>query len=66
MKHNQYFRIYPSIRFEAFLVLLKNAQFMIGNSSAGIREAGVYKIPTIDIGSRQEGRYNQKNVQLFM
>ena len=65
VKNNQYFRIYPSIRFEAFLVLLKNAQFMIGNSSAGIREAGVYNIPTIDIGSRQEGRYKREECSIL-
>lgn len=51
------FRIYPSIRFESFLTLLKNSQFLIGNSSAGVREAGVYGIPAIDIGERQKGRY---------
>lgn len=52
------YRIFPSIRFEYFLTLLKNAEFMIGNSSAGIRETCVYGIPAIDIGSRQTGRYD--------
>lgn len=52
------FRLFPSVRFEYFLTLLKNAQFMIGNSSAGIRETCVYGIPDIDIGSRQSGRYS--------
>ena len=58
-------KIYPSIRFECFLTLMKNAQFMIGNSSAGVRETGYYGIPAIDIGSRQKGRYSkkEKNVQ---
>lgn len=55
---NKNFRIYPSMKFEYFLTLLKNADFMIGNSSAGIRETGVYGIPAIDIGNRQHGRYN--------
>lgn len=50
------FRLFPSIRFEYFLALLKNAEFIIGNSSAGIREAPYYGIPTIDIGSRQNNR----------
>lgn len=39
---------------------------MIGNSSAGIRETGVYGIPAIDIGTRQNGRYTTsrlKNIQ---
>ena len=50
------FAIYPSIRFEKFLTLLKYADFIIGNSSAGIREAPIYGVPTIDIGSRQNNR----------
>lgn len=50
------FAIFPSIRFEYFLVLLKNAQFIIGNSSAGIREAPYYGVPTINLGSRQNNR----------
>lgn len=54
---NSKFRILPSMRFEFFLSLLKHAQFIIGNSSSGIREAGVYKIPAIDVGTRQQGRY---------
>mgnify|MGYP004651748263 FL=1 len=51
-------KIFPSIRFEMFLTLLKNCDFLIGNSSAGIRECGVYGIPAINIGSRQSGRFN--------
>lgn len=50
------FRVFPSIRFEYFLTLLKNAAFIIGNSSAGIREAPYYGIPTINVGSRQLNR----------
>ena len=50
------FRIAPSLRFEYFLTLLKNADFIIGNSSAGIREAPYYGVPIINIGSRQQNR----------
>jgi UDP-N-acetylglucosamine 2-epimerase (hydrolysing) len=49
-------RMFPSIRFEYFLVLLKNSAFMIGNSSAGLREAPYYGIPSINIGTRQNNR----------
>lgn len=56
LKNNSRFRIFPSLRFEYFLILLKNAQFIIGNSSAGIREAPYYGIPTINIGTRQKNR----------
>jgi UDP-N-acetylglucosamine 2-epimerase (hydrolysing) len=53
---NSRFRVFPSLRFEYFLTLLKNAQFIIGNSSAGVREAPYYGIPTINIGTRQHNR----------
>ncbi|WP_185963877.1 UDP-N-acetylglucosamine 2-epimerase [Flavobacterium restrictum] len=56
LKSNSRFRIFPSLRFEYFLTLLKNAQFIIGNSSAGIREAPHYGIPVINIGTRQHNR----------
>lgn len=62
----QRFRVFPSIRFEYFLTLLKNSSFMIGNSSAGVRETCVYGIPSIDIGTRQSNRYALnvvKNIQ---
>jgi len=56
LEGNLRFRVFPSVRFEYFLTLLKNANFIIGNSSAGIREAPYYNIKTINIGSRQENR----------
>jgi len=49
-------KIFPSLRFEYFLRLLKEADFIIGNSSAGIREAPYYGTPTIDVGTRQNNR----------
>ncbi|WP_320814524.1 UDP-N-acetylglucosamine 2-epimerase [Flavobacterium sp.] len=56
LKNNSRFRIFPSLRFEYFLTLLKKAQFIIGNSSAGIREAPYYGLPIINIGTRQQNR----------
>ncbi|GAA4235997.1 UDP-N-acetylglucosamine 2-epimerase [Postechiella marina] len=56
LKKHQSFRIFPSIRFEYFLTLLKKSQFIIGNSSAGVREAPYYGIPTINVGTRQANR----------
>lgn len=53
---NPRFKIFPSIRFEYFLTLLKNCKFIIGNSSAGIREVPYYGKPTINLGSRQKNR----------
>ena len=62
LKQNARFRIFPSLRFEYFLTLLKNAQFIIGNSSAGIREAPYYGIPIINIGSRQHNRVSNADI----
>lgn len=56
LKNNPRFRVFPSLRFEYFLTLLKTSQFIIGNSSAGIREAPYYGIPIINIGTRQQNR----------
>lgn len=57
------FRIIPSLRFEYFLSLLKNTQFIIGNSSAGIREAPYYEKPIINIGTRQKNRTKYSDIQ---
>ena len=62
LKENHHIRIFPSIRFKAFLVLLKNCEFIIGNSSAGVREAPFYAVPTINIGNRQSGRFLHKTI----
>jgi UDP-N-acetylglucosamine 2-epimerase len=56
------FRVLPSMRFEHFLTLLKNAQVIVGNSSAGVREAPVYGVPTINIGTRQTNRYHYASI----
>lgn len=62
LKDKPHFRLIPSMRFEYFLSLLKNARAIVGNSSAGIREAPVYGIPTINIGTRQLNRYNYHSI----
>lgn len=66
LKQDSHLAVFPSLRFEYFLTLLKQADFIIGNSSAGIRESGIYGVPAIDIGTRQSGRYSEnviKNIQ---
>ncbi len=59
---NDNFRIFPSIRFENFLTFIKHAKSVIGNSSAGIHEAPIYGVPTINIGSRQNDRFKYKSI----
>lgn len=60
--NNPNFRVFPSIRFEYFLTLLKHSDFIIGNSSAGVREAPYYGIPAINIGTRQNNRAFSKAI----
>lgn len=45
-----------------FLKLLVNAQCLVGNSSAGIRECAFLGVPVVNIGSRQMRRERGKNV----
>ena len=47
---------------EQYFDLMKKAQFMIGNSSSGIVEAATFKLPVVNIGSRQKGKLKPKNV----
>ena len=62
LENNANFRIYPSLRFEYFLTLLKNADFIIGNSSSGITEAEIYSVPTINVGTRQKNRSSNESI----
>src|SRR5205085_12041036 len=56
LKDNARVRLFSSMRFECFLVLLKNAMCIVGNSSTGIREAAYYGVPVVNVGTRQNGR----------
>jgi len=47
-------RLYPNA--------LRHAAFMLGNSSSGIIEAGLFGLPVIDVGDRQKGRPRNRNV----
>lgn len=62
IENSKHIRIIPSMRFEYFLTLLKYAKVVVGNSSAGIREAPVYGVPTVNIGSRQENRFSYPSI----
>ena len=53
---------FKSLPIELFGPLLKNAACIVGNSSSGIREAAFLGTPTVNIGSRQQGRDRGQNV----
>jgi len=46
----------PTIPHERFIQLMAHCEVMVGNSSAGIREACYFGTPVVDVGSRQMGR----------
>lgn len=59
---NERFRLIPSMRFNYFSELMKNASAMIGNSSAGVREAPFLGLPSLDVGTRQNSRGMAKSI----
>jgi UDP-hydrolysing UDP-N-acetyl-D-glucosamine 2-epimerase len=44
-----------------YLSLLQFASFMVGNSSSGIIESASFSIPSVTVGSRQDGRIKASN-----
>lgn len=46
----------PSMRFSAYLTLVRHAEVVVGNSSSGVREAPVLGTPSVNVGSRQADR----------
>jgi UDP-N-acetylglucosamine 2-epimerase (hydrolysing) len=56
------FRVLPSMRFAHFSELMKHAACMVGNSSAGVREAPFMGLPSLDVGSRQTNRAEAPSV----
>tara|TARA_Y100000310_G_scaffold344069_1_gene454921 strand:+ start:2436 stop:3614 length:1179 start_codon:yes stop_codon:yes gene_type:complete len=45
-----------------FIILLKNANCLVGNSSAGIKECSYLGTPVVNVGTRQNNRLREKNV----
>ena len=61
-KNKKNFNIFKNLNRDYFIFLLRNANILIGNSSCGILEAASFKLPVINIGSRQKGRLQSKNI----
>ena len=56
------FRQIPSMRFLYFSELLRNSKAIIGNSSAGVREAPFLGISSLDVGTRQTNRNKSSSI----
>lgn len=57
-----YIYTFKNLRQVDYLSFMKNCDLMIGNSSSGIIESPSFKIPAINIGSRQQGRERSDNI----
>lgn len=56
------FKIIPSMKFSYFSKLLQSSSALLGNSSAGVREAPFLGIPSLDIGNRQTNRSDADSI----
>ena len=56
MQHADRVRAYKSLGMKRYLSVMKYCTAVVGNSSSGILEAPSFHIPTLNIGSRQDGR----------
>lgn len=55
-------KVVESLGMKRYLSALKYAEMVIGNSSSGITEAPVFRIPTVNIGDRQKGRLRAESI----
>lgn len=62
VKENKDAYLYYSLGQKRYLSLLKYSDIIIGNSSSGIIESPIFKIPVVNIGDRQKGRIRNKNI----
>ncbi|HIP26490.1 MAG TPA: UDP-N-acetylglucosamine 2-epimerase (hydrolyzing) [Flavobacteriaceae bacterium] len=61
-KDNKNFIFYKNLDRDIFMSIYKHSNFIIGNSSSGICESASLKIPAINVGLRQTGRFADRNV----
>jgi UDP-N-acetylglucosamine 2-epimerase (non-hydrolysing)/GDP/UDP-N,N'-diacetylbacillosamine 2-epimerase (hydrolysing) len=57
-----FLRAVPHLGSRRYLSLMRIAAVMVGNSSSGILEASSFRLPVVNIGTRQHGRTRACNV----
>ena len=55
-------QLYVNLDAVTYWSLLRQVDFMIGNSSSGIMETASFALPTVNVGLRQKGRERAANV----
>lgn len=61
-QHADRVRAYKSLGMRRYLSVMKYCAAVVGNSSSGILETPSFHIPTLNIGSRQDGRLEADSV----
>lgn len=56
------FKLVKNLGQKAYLSAMKYSKLMIGNSSSGIIESASFKLPVVNIGDRQQGRFRTLNI----
>jgi UDP-N-acetylglucosamine 2-epimerase (non-hydrolysing)/GDP/UDP-N,N'-diacetylbacillosamine 2-epimerase (hydrolysing) len=57
-----FIQIIPNLGSTKYLSLMRIASVLVGNSSSGILEAPSFKLPVVNIGTRQHGRLKACNI----
>jgi UDP-hydrolysing UDP-N-acetyl-D-glucosamine 2-epimerase len=55
-------RVIVNLGTDGYFSLMSHAAAVVGNSSSGIVEAASFKLPVVNIGERQRGRFHAGNV----
>ena len=59
---NRNVKIFKSMSHDEYIALLKYTDVLVGNSSSGIIEAPLFRLPFVNVGTRQLGRERTANV----
>ncbi|MBQ5781885.1 MAG: UDP-N-acetylglucosamine 2-epimerase (hydrolyzing) [Oscillospiraceae bacterium] len=61
-KNSHRAKAFFSLGLKRYLSAMSIAAAVVGNSSSGVVETPTFRVPTVNIGDRQKGRYIAKNV----
>mgnify|MGYP001572555308 FL=1 len=61
-EHLPFLRIFKNLERVQYLSLLATAGALVGNSSSGIIESAHFKVPVVNLGTRQQNRERSTNV----
>lgn len=61
-QHSHRCLLTPSLGYLRYLSAMQLCDAVIGNSSSGLLEAPAFKVPTVNIGDRQKGRFRTDSV----